>query len=161
MCKSNDKRVMYVVFKRTWSVFLESWQTDNFSIIIWKWYKVSANEAKLTGLWTIQHVLISKCSFGPEKLTGFWRNGPRHRSISFFSWITKSQHYCTMHCWQSQAISRILNLKKKKSIKRFSFRFHDNSDVIVTLIITNFHLYLIQLWCSFLQIFVDGDVVNA
>ena len=42
-----------------------------------------------------------------------------------------------------------------------SFRFHDNSDVIVTSIITNFHLYLIQLWCSFLQIFVDGDVVNA
>ena len=58
--------------------------------------------------------------------------------------------------------SDLENLKlKKKSIKRFSFRFHDNSDVIVTLIITNFHLYLIQLWCSFLQIFVDGDVVNA
>ena len=54
-----------------------------------------------------------------------------------------------------------LKLKKKKSIKRFSFRFHDNSDVIVTSIITNFHLYLLQLWCSFLQIFVDGDVVNA
>ena len=105
-------------------------------------------------------MLISKFAFGPEKLTGFWRNGPRHRSIPFFSWMTKSQHYCTMHCWQSQAISRILK-KKKKTIKRFSFRFHDNSDVIVTLIITNFHLYLIQLWCSFLQIFVDGDVVNA
>ena len=58
--------------------------------------------------------------------------------------------------------SDLENLKlKKKSIERFSFRFHDNSDVIVTSIITNFHLYLIQLWCSFLQIFVDGDVVNA
>ena len=42
--------------------------------------------------------------------------------------------------------SDLENLKlKKKSIKRFSFRFHVNSDVIVTLIITNFHLYLIQL----------------
>ena len=27
-----------------------------------------------------------------------------------------------------------------------SSRCHDNSDVIVTLIISNFHLYLIQLW---------------
>ena len=30
-----------------------------------------------------------------------------------------------------------------------SFRCYDNSDVIATLIITNFHLYLIQLWCQF------------
>jgi len=29
-----------------------------------------------------------------------------------------------------------------------SFHCYDNSDVIVTLIITNFHLYLIQLWCT-------------
>ena len=42
-----------------------------------------------------------------------------------------------------------------------SFRCHNNSDVIATLIITNFHLYLIQLWCQFLQIFVYGDVVYA
>ena len=42
-----------------------------------------------------------------------------------------------------------------------SFRCYDNSDVIVTLIITNFLLYLIQLWCQFFQIFVYGDVVYA
>ena len=42
-----------------------------------------------------------------------------------------------------------------------SFRCYDNSDVIATLIITNFHLYLIQLWCQFFQIFVNGDVVYA
>ena len=42
-----------------------------------------------------------------------------------------------------------------------SFRCSDNSDVIATLIITNFHLYLIQLWCQFFQIFVYGDVVYA
>ena len=29
----------------------------------------------------------------------------------------------------------------------------------VTLIMTSFHFYLIQLWWQFLQIFVDGDVV--
>ena len=35
------------------------------------------------------------------------------------------------------------------------------SDVIATLIITNCHLYLMQLWCQFFQIFVYGDVVYA
>ena len=42
-----------------------------------------------------------------------------------------------------------------------SFRCYDNSDVIATLIITNFHLYLIQLWWQFFKIFVYGDVVYA
>ena len=42
-----------------------------------------------------------------------------------------------------------------------SFRCYDNSDVIVTLIITNSHLYLIQRWRQFFQIFVYGDVVYA
>ena len=42
-----------------------------------------------------------------------------------------------------------------------SFRCYDNSHVIATLIITNVHLYLIQLWLEFFQIFVYGDVVYA
>ena len=42
-----------------------------------------------------------------------------------------------------------------------SFRCYDNSDVIATLIITNFHLYLIQLWWQFFQIFAHGNVVYA
>ena len=42
-----------------------------------------------------------------------------------------------------------------------SFHCYDNSDVIATLIITNFHLYLIQLWWQFFQNFVYGDVVYA
>ena len=42
-----------------------------------------------------------------------------------------------------------------------SFRCYDNSDVIATLIITNFHLYLIQLWWQFFQMFVYGNVVYA
>ena len=39
-----------------------------------------------------------------------------------------------------------------------SFRCYDNSDVIPTLIITKFHLYLIQLWWQLFQISVYGDV---
>ena len=42
-----------------------------------------------------------------------------------------------------------------------SCRCYDNSDVIETLIITNFHLYLIQLWWQFFQISVYGDAVYA
>ena len=38
---------------------------------------------------------------------------------------------------------------------------YDNSDVVATLIITNFHLYLIQLWWQYFQNFVFGDVVYA
>lgn len=42
-----------------------------------------------------------------------------------------------------------------------SFRCHDNSDDIATFIITNFHIFLIQLWWKFFQIFAKGDVVYA
>ena len=38
-----------------------------------------------------------------------------------------------------------------------SFRCYDNSDVIATLIMKNFYLYLIQLWWQFCQMFVYGD----
>ena len=38
---------------------------------------------------------------------------------------------------------------------------YDNSDVIATLIITHFHLYLIQLWWQFFQMFVYGVVAYA
>ena len=42
-----------------------------------------------------------------------------------------------------------------------SSRCYGNSDVIATLITTVFHLYLIQLWWQFFQMFVYGDVVYA
>ena len=42
-----------------------------------------------------------------------------------------------------------------------AYRCYDNSDVIAILIMTNCHLYLIQLWWPFFQIFVYGDVVYA
>ena len=42
-----------------------------------------------------------------------------------------------------------------------SLRCYDNSDLIATLIMTNFHLYLIQLWWQFFQMIVYGDVVYA
>lgn len=38
---------------------------------------------------------------------------------------------------------------------------YDNADVIETLVITSFHLYLIQLLWSLFQIFVNGSVVYA
>ena len=40
-----------------------------------------------------------------------------------------------------------------------SFGCYDNSDVIVFLIMTNFHLYPIKLWWQFFQMFVYDDVV--
>ena len=42
-----------------------------------------------------------------------------------------------------------------------SFHCYDNSNVIANLIMTNFHLYLIQLWRQFFRIFVYGNVVYA
>ena len=42
-----------------------------------------------------------------------------------------------------------------------SFRCYDNYDVIATLIITNFHLSLMQLWWKIFNIIVDGDVVQT
>ena len=45
--------------------------------------------------------------------------------------------------------------------KNRSFRCYDNSDAVATLIITNFHLLLVQLWWKFFQNFVYGDVVYA
>ena len=41
-----------------------------------------------------------------------------------------------------------------------SFRCYDNSDLIATLIMTNFLLYLIQLW-QFFQTFIYDDVVYS
>ena len=52
------------------------------------------------------------------------------------------------------------NTAKSKKVKA-AFRCYDNSNVIATLIITNFHLYLIQLCWQFFQIFVYGNLVYA
>ena len=42
-----------------------------------------------------------------------------------------------------------------------SLRCHGSSDVNKTLIRSNFHLYIVQLWFLFFDIFVNADVVNA
>ena len=42
-----------------------------------------------------------------------------------------------------------------------SFRCYDNSDVIVTLIIAHFYLYLIRPRWLFFQIFANDDKLNA
>ena len=58
--------------------------------------------------------------------------------------------------WKNSSQCRVILLQVKLAMA--SFR-DDNSDVTETLIVTNFHLYLIQLWWQFFQIFVYGDVV--
>ena len=42
-----------------------------------------------------------------------------------------------------------------------SLRCYDNCDVIITLVITNFDLYLIQLWQLFVGSIVNDDVVYS
>ena len=51
-------------------------------------------------------------------------------------------------CWQI-FIYKWEPLTSASKIVMASFLCYDNSDVIVTLIITNFHLYLIHVWCRF------------
>ena len=45
--------------------------------------------------------------------------------------------------FKEQLQCREIRLKVKKVIIKASFHYYNNSDVIATLIITNFHLYLI------------------
>ena len=61
--------------------------------------------------------------------------------------------------WKNNSQCRDILLQVKLVIA--SFRCYDNSDVIATLIITNFNLYLIHLWWQFFKIFVYGDVVYS
>ena len=49
--------------------------------------------------------------------------------------------------WKNRWQCREILLQVKKVIA--SFRCYDNSHVVATLIITNFHLYLTQLWWQF------------
>ena len=61
--------------------------------------------------------------------------------------------------WRSSSQRRDILWQVKKVIA--SFRCYDNSDAVATLIMTNFHLYLIQLLWQFFQNFVYGNVVYA
>ena len=61
--------------------------------------------------------------------------------------------------WKNSSQNREILLQVK--LVMATFRCYDNSDVIATLIITNFYLYLIQFWWQFFQVFVYGDVVYA
>ena len=49
---------------------------------------------------------------------------------------------------------RTVPTEKNCCMYRVSFCCYDNSNVIATLIITNFHLYLTQLWWQFFQMFM-------
>ena len=61
--------------------------------------------------------------------------------------------------WKKSSQCREIRLQVKKVIT--SFGCYGNSDAIVTLINANCRHYLIQLWCLFFQIFVNGDVFYA
>ena len=58
--------------------------------------------------------------------------------------------------WNCSSQRRDILRQVKKVIA--SFRCYDNSDVVATPIMTNFHLYLIQVLWQFFQDFVYGDV---
>ena len=57
--------------------------------------------------------------------------------------------------------SRCREIRRQVKQVMTSFRCYDNSDVIVTSIITNFLFYVTHLWWFFLQVSVKGNVVNA
>ena len=86
-------------------------------------------------------------------LTDFTQNTGTSRQL-----ITegKSSHE---QFWKNRA-QCLRNTAASKKV-RASFHCYDNSDVIANLIMTNFHLYLIQLRWQFFQIFVYGNVVYA
>ena len=82
--------------------------------------------------------------------------------------ISPKLHEHRGSCWRKMLRQTILEEQfpvcgeiAASVISEASFRSYDNSDVIATLIILNFHLYLIQLWWQFFQIIVYGDVVYA
>ena len=78
--------------------------------------KLSVNEAKLTGLCarncaTIQQVLILKFAFGPEKLPGLSRNGPKKECCQYY----------TAKCYLSFCRSYVLGINAAFSFSFFTF----------------------------------------
>ena len=60
-----------------------------------------------------------------------------------------------------QKTSSCRGIQNKVQSVMASLHCYENCDVNITLVITNFDLYLIQLWRSFCGSIVNGDVVNA
>ena len=123
--------------------------------------------------WSFQTRFLREWNFFEIKLHTNWTS----RLPEFFCWTIKTSSY-------NISITTRIPLKRQEhrgSIGRKSSRDRfwkrkrleeelvmtlisllDDSDVIVTLIITNFiFILIIQLWRSFFQIFVNGDVVNV
>ena len=61
----------------------------------------------------------------------------------------------------SEKISWCRAIRTKLINVMTSLRCYDNSDVKITLVITNFHLYLIQLWWSFFDGIVNDSLVSS
>ena len=83
--------------------------------------------------------MLSKISLKLHKHRGsYWRE---KTPLTIFKKSSKSREICL-----------------QRKLVMTSFRRYDNSDVIVTLLIANFYLYLIQPWWSFFQIFANDDL---
>ena len=87
-------------------------------------------------------------------------------SFRMISWIIKTSCLYYLIC-RSRRLRQITQTSVliirdiMLNLLMASFRCYNNSDVIATLITTNFHLYLIHLWWQLFQMFVYGDVVYA
>ena len=87
-------------------------------------------------------------------------------SFRMISWIIKTSclYYliCRSRRLRQIAQTSVLIIRDiMLNLLMASFRCCNNSDVIATLITTNFHLYLIHRWWQLFQMFVYGDVVYA
>ena len=98
------------------------------------------------------------CKFG-ERERKFLRGSFKVARYAFSGSIPpKFEHKLRRHEKRFGKIATTVVLDKDKDLLWSGY----NSDfVIATLIITNFHLYLIQFWWQFFQVFVFDDVVYA
>ena len=94
----------------------------------------SVNKAKLTGLWarncgTIQLVLISKFTFGPEKLSGLSRNGPSAVSYRLSSPDCGYDHFFIWYFFIVVYIPQVFYVEEGETL--FFLSLSPKEDVVV------------------------------
>ena len=111
----------------------------------------------ITKLWR-QYVFY--CTY---KLQNFIRKNFEYALIEFVQTSPTSRRLWEVQASSSdfQKTSSCRGIQNKVQSVMASLHCYDNCDVNITLVITNFDLYLIQLWRSFCGSIVNGDVVNA
>ena len=110
--------------------------------------------ATLLGIKYSLRFRLLDCPFFTAFLT--IKRSPQNTSITLLQ-IPLKLHEHRGGYWRKKLPSTIL----KEQFPGASFRCYDIFDIIVTLVITNFYLYLIQLWWKFFQMFVYGDMGYA